>query len=637
MLLQLDRVDFSYDGSLLIKGLSLQVNPGQRMGIVAPNGAGKSTLLHLLAGTLRPDAGVLSKPSGTRVGSLHQSQTLSLEGTVWDALLRPFAELLEMRRELADCEEAWQHTTVSEERMQAYGALQTRYEQQGGYAVETRVRQLFASLGWKETDLSREVATLSGGERGRLELACLLLEEPDVLLLDEPTNHLDMDAVRALEQRLLAWPPNQAVVVVSHDRFFLQTVCDSFVELQQGKAVVFYGSYKQYLRQRRERFVQQQTAYEEQQRYIATTEEYIRRNQAGQNAKQAQGRMKQLAALERVGKPTDPWAQASTMAVRFSTGGNPGPHETIRVQEVTIGYTNRSPLVRDWSTVVYRGDRIGLMGPNGAGKTTLVRTLLGQRVPQQGQVTVGNRVQVGYFDQTLSSVNLSHTLVQEMQTIRPEWNEERARTHLGSFGFSGEDTLGKVASLSGGERNRLVLAKLVVTPCNLLVLDEPTNHLDIPRAELLEEALDAFEGTLILISHDRYLLDRIARKLWWIDTQNACVQEFNGSYQEWQRARDVSDSSPVASRSISSVSTEETYRQHKERLRKKEQTLKRITALEQEIEVQEAMLADLRVKIAQNATANWETLHAWSQEEEQLAKRIAVHIEEWERLQTLLS
>lgn len=636
MLLQLDRVDFSYDGSLLIKGLSLQINPGQRMGIVAPNGAGKSTLLRLLAGHLRPDAGVVSKPPGVRVGYLHQSQTLPMEGTVWDALLRPFASLLAMRKELSHQEEAWQHEAVSEERMQAYGALQARYEQQGGYHLETRVRQLFTSLGWKEADLHRKVSTLSGGERGRLELACLLLEEPDVLLLDEPTNHLDMEAVGSLEQQLLKWPSHRAVVVVSHDRFFLQTVCDTLVELQQGKAIVFHGNYKQYLRQRRERFVQQQTAYEEQQRYIAATEEYIRRNQAGQNAKQAQGRMKQLAALERLERPIDPWAQAETAAVKFSTGGNPGTHEMIRVEGVAVGHSNRPPLVRHWSTVVYRGDRIGLIGPNGAGKTTLVRTLLGQIAPQQGKILVGNRVQVGYFDQTLSSVTLSHTLVQEIQEIRPEWNEERVRTHLGAFGFSGEEALGRVASLSGGERNRLVLAKMVLTSCNLLILDEPTNHLDIPRAELLEEALDAYEGTLIFISHDRYLLNRIARKLWWVDPQKTCVQEFVGSYQEWQAAREVG-ASPVAVANPVSASVEENYRQHKERLRKREQTERRIVALEREIAAQEAALAELRLKMTQPPAVGWETLHAWSQEEEQLAKQVSFLVEEWEQLQTLLS
>ena len=506
MLVQLADAHFGYPGTDLFTGLTWQVNPGDRIGLVGPNGAGKSTLLRLLDGRLQPDRGTVARARGLTMSYLKQSQEFVGAGKIFDALLKPFEKLLAMHDELLRLEKS----LTDEKALERYGELQERYTQEGGYSLESRVKALAQDLGFSPADLDRSVDTLSGGERGRLELAKVLLEEPDLLLLDEPTNHLDVEATEHLEERLREWP--KAFVLVSHDRYFLRAVCRDIVEIEAGKVVTYPGGYDRYVVDREERHERLNAAYERQAAEIARTEDFIRRNIAGQKTKQAKSRRKMLDKVERLSRHQDEFAAAGNIGLRFSVGDHAGGKEALKAEHLDVGYAGAPPLIRDVNLIVYRGDRIGLVGPNGCGKSTLLKTLLGKLDAQAGVALRGHEVRVGYFDQKLSDLDEEHSLIDEIRTVRGDFNEDVARNFLGRFRFTGDDGFKKVKGLSGGERNRLTLAKMMLRPRNLLALDEPTNHLDIPAREVLEEALDQYEGTIIVVSHDRYFLDRVVEK-----------------------------------------------------------------------------------------------------------------------------
>ncbi|HTJ80990.1 MAG TPA: ABC-F family ATP-binding cassette domain-containing protein, partial [Polyangiaceae bacterium] len=507
MLVQLADAHFGYPGTDIFTGLTWQVNAGDRIGLVGPNGSGKSTLLRLLDGRLQPDRGTVARARGLSMSYLKQSQEFVGSGKIFDALLKPFEKLLALHDELV----ALEKNLSDEKALARYGELQERYGHEGGYSLESRVKALAQDLGFSAADLERSVDTLSGGERGRLELAKVLLEEPDLLLLDEPTNHLDVEATEHLEERLREWP--KAFVLVSHDRYFLRAVCRDIVEVEAGKVVVYPGGYDRYVVEREERHERLNAAYQRQAAEIARTEDFIRRNIAGQKTKQAKSRRKMLDKVERLARHQDEFAAAGNIGLRFSVGDHTGGKEALKAEHLDVGYPGAPPLIRDVNLIVYRGDRVGLVGPNGCGKSTLLKTLLGKLDPVGGVAMRGHEVRIGYFDQKLSDLDEEHSLIDEVRTVRGDFNEDVARNFLGRFRFTGDDGFKKVKGLSGGERNRLTLAKMMLRPRNLLALDEPTNHLDIPALEVLEDALADYAGTVLVISHDRYFLDRVATKI----------------------------------------------------------------------------------------------------------------------------
>jgi ATP-binding cassette subfamily F protein 3 len=373
------------------------------------------------------------------------------------------------------------------------------------------VRALTEEVGLAATDLTRSVTTLSGGERGRLELAKVLARQPDLLLLDEPTNHLDLAAIERLEAHLNDYPG--AFLVVSHDRAFIQRTCREIVELEDGDFVRYAYPYDQYVVERDARLERARVEYERQKEHVEKTENFIRKNLAGQNTKQAQSRRRMLEKLERLERPEDNWQLAGKIALRFSAGGDLGGKEIIRAPNITVGYPDK-PILKDVTVNIYRGDRVGIVGPNGCGKSTLVKTLVGELPPLAGTVERGSSVRLGYFDQKLSSLSEERTAIEEIQSVRDDLSPEVVRQYLAKFRFFGDDPFRTVRGFSGGERSRLALAKMLLFPRNVLVMDEPTNHLDIPARETLEHALDGFEGTLVVISHDRYFLDRICKRLY---------------------------------------------------------------------------------------------------------------------------
>jgi ATP-binding cassette subfamily F protein 3 len=621
---------FSYPGNEILTGASLLIRPGDRLALVGPNGTGKSTALRLLAGDLQPDGGdvrVLGKT--TSVAYLRQSQELGGGGTILEAILEPFAHLQQMHDDLTRIE-GHLHTATPAE-LERYGVLQERYTREGGYDLESRVRRLTADVGFSEADLARPVNTLSGGERGRLELAKVLVRQPDLLLMDEPTNHLDLAAIERLETYLGDYPG--AFVLVSHDRAFIRQTCREIVELENGKMVKYPYPYDKYVVERDARLERARTEYERQKEHVDKTEDFIRRNLAGQKTKQAQSRRKMLEKLDRLERPEDHWELAGKIALRFSTGGELGSKEIIRAPRISVGYPGK-PILREVAVNVYRGDRVGIVGPNGAGKSTLLKTLVGELAPLEGDVQRGTGVRLGYFDQKLASLNEERSLVEEIQSVRADLSPEVVRQYLAKFRFFGDDPFRSVRGLSGGERSRLAMAKMMLFPRNVLALDEPTNHLDIPARETLEEALLAFEGTLLVVSHDRYFLDKVCSRLLVIDGETLETHLGNWSdlrARQKEQARATRPPEPVKAPVVAAPPPAEAARSaNKERERHRRRLEKKVETLEAEVGKLEAELATLRAELAGDHKGDWQKLHTLADREREVGELLTRRMAEWE-------
>ena len=670
MLAQLADVHFGYPGTDIFESLSFQVNPGQRIGLVGPNGAGKSTLLRLLVGDLVPDRGQVVRARGKDVAYLHQSQEFHGAGSLWDTLLLPFAPLLAMRAELSQLHDqiaALSHEEAESDAGQAllrrYGNLEHEYSHHDGYNLEVRAKALAYDLGFTDADLVRAVGTLSGGERGRVELAKVLLQQPDLLLLDEPTNHLDVEAVEHLESRLKDWADTRAFVVISHDRYFLQAVCNEIVDVEDGDVVRYPGSYEKYLVARAERHEQLSAAFERQQDEIARTEDFIRKNLAGQKTNQAKSRRKMLEKVDRLSRHRDTWAEAGEIGLRFAVSDHRGAKEAIRTDRLELGFGEDPSLLRDFTTTLYRGERVGIIGPNGAGKTTLMKALIGRGPLRSGQAYLGPEVRIGYFDQKLSDLDEANSLIDEIRSVRGDWNEDKTRSYLGRFRFTGEDGFKKVRGLSGGERNRLQLAKLMLRPVNLLVMDEPTNHLDIPARETLEEALCAFDGTLLVVSHDRYFLDRVVTKLFHLDPKTASIDIQVGNYSDWKRRLAEADrakaeaaqqaaaakagpkaaaaKAPAKAAAAPDDASDKAkrlqeYEAKKDRERQRDRKVKRLAQVEGDISKYEARLKELRDILSAEHGGDWQKLHKLVDEEQDTDRKLQSLLTEWESLSSEL-
>ncbi len=643
---------FAYPGNEILSGASLLIRPGDRLALVGPNGTGKSTALRLLAGDLQPDGGDVRVLGRASVAYLRQSQELSGDGTLRGALVEPFADLERLRAELAAIETRLASgAPANEADLARYGELQERYQRGGGYDVEARVKRLTADVGFTESDLARPVGTLSGGERGRLELAKVLVRQPDLLLLDEPTNHLDLAAIERLEAFLAEY--TGAFVLISHDRAFIRAVCREIVELERGKLVRYPFGYDKYVIERDARLERARVEFERQKEHVDKTEDFIRRNLAGQKTKQAQSRRKMLEKLERLERPDDQWQHAGKIGLSFQTGGDLGSKETLRAPGLTIGYGGApdvpaATILRDVTVNIYRGDRVGIIGPNGSGKSTLLKTLIGELPPLAGRAEIGAGVRIGYFDQKLGTLDEELTLLDEIRSVRADLSPDAVRQYLAKFRFFGDDPFRIVRGLSGGERSRLAMAKILLFPRNVLALDEPTNHLDIPARETLEDALDDYGGTLIVVSHDRYFLDRICTRL--LVIEGTRVEAHLGNYSDWRRrksapveiakVRSTQPALPVSS--VGGMSGSERPRAttgspipasreaDKGRERARRQLLRRVETLEADVSKIETELASVRRDLAGDHAGDWQKLHALAERERELDALLARRMIEWE-------
>ena len=497
-----------FDRAPVFSGLSLELKDGDRVGLVGPNGTGKTTLLHCLCGKDHPDKGAVSMPNDVSIGLLEQEPDFPPGATLLDEAKRGLARLYALQDEAHAIADRLATAPPAEQDKLArrYDDLHHALEREDAYELDYRIDEVLAGLGFTKDDYDRPVASFSGGQQSRVMLATMLLRSPDVMLLDEPTNHLDIASTEWLESFLNR--SQKAVVIVSHDRYFLDRVTNRILELHGGKANEYKGNFSAYWRQREERIKVTEREYEKQQDFIEKTEDFIRRNKAGQKSVQAQSREKTLARLERVELVQD----FRETHMGFGAASRSGDI-VLDVVGLTKGFGGE-PLFEDVTFRLLRGERLGIVGPNGSGKTTLLRTLLGELPADAGTVRIGGSVQVGYYDQQLTSVDPT---LDAIEAVRPpeklDFTPGMARSFLGRFGLRSDLHMQQVGAMSGGEKSRVALAKLAAKDVNVFVLDEPTNHLDLWARDSLERALKAFDGTLIFVSHDRYFLDQLANRV----------------------------------------------------------------------------------------------------------------------------
>jgi ATP-binding cassette subfamily F protein 3 len=519
-------VAVEFGASSLFNDVTFTVAAGERWGIVGRNGTGKTTLFRLLTGALAPTRGQVARQPHLRLSLLDQHRSFDGAESVWEAAAGSFAELLQLERSLVEQAARLQHDS-SEAALARYGRDLERFEREGGYTIAPRVDAVLHGLGFDPADArTRKVEQLSGGERGRLGLIRQLVSPADVLLLDEPTNHLDLETTRWLEEFLTA-TTTATILLISHDRAFLSAVVDHVLHVENGTAYAYTGGYASFVEQRALRRLTEQRQFVQQQRKVASEEAYIARNIAGQNSKQAKGRRKRLERLPRLSPPT---VESGAMAVRFDAAER-GGDRVVTAEHATLAVGPRV-LIRDFTSTLMRGDVLGLVGPNGSGKSTLLRALLGEHSISAGELRLGGGIMAGYYRQDLTQLPLGKTLYDVINDVRPTWDRRLVQGHLGRFGFSGDEVQRRVETLSGGERARVALAMLMLSRANLMILDEPTNHLDVESIEALEDALAAYEGTILLVSHDRALLRALTTRLWVL--HDCHITDFDGGFADWE-------------------------------------------------------------------------------------------------------
>ena len=532
-LVTLNEVSMMFSGRRVLDAASLSLHEGEAVGLIGANGSGKTTLLRIIAGAVQPDSGRVDRRKGLRIGFMEQEPDLCSEMSLHDAALGAFADLLETERRMRELEReiAEAQADLRHNLLRQLGALQSRFEHAGGYEHESRTEAALMGLSFTHDQFARPVSVLSGGERTRLALARLLLRDAELLLLDEPTNHLDLAGIEWLETYLQK-KFRGAALIVSHDRLFLDRTVKKILDLDAGRVQEYPGNYTQYAGQKELHRLEQTRKYEEQRAFIEKEEEFIRRYHAAQRAREARGRQKRLDRIERLAAP----AHHRKVAVRFQPLRQSG-ETCVRLEAVSKRFGERA-LFRGLDLEVARGERLAVIGPNGSGKTTLLKMLLGQAEPDGGTLYIGHQVHFGYLEQEPTGLNSDQTVLETVWARDRKQDEVAVRSVLGRFLFSGDDDVGKrLCDLSGGERTRVALACLMVDRPNALLLDEPTNHLDIPSREALEAALESYDGTLIMVSHDRYFINRLAQKLLVLDAAGGAPKLLLGNYETYERRR----------------------------------------------------------------------------------------------------
>ena len=530
-LLSFANVGVSFGATELFKNVTFTVANGERWGIIGRNGAGKSSIFNLITGGLKPTVGSVARKPGLRHALLDQHRAFAGATTVWEAGAAAWGEVIALEKRIADqaIELGELGDRVTPEFLEQFGETQERFADLGGYIYHARVDAVLQGLGFDaEESKTRPVSSLSGGERGRVGLAAQLIAPADLLLLDEPTNHLDLDTTTWLQEWL--HDADETVIVVSHDRAFLDAIATHILHVEARTSEWYKGNYSQFVPQRAERRLTRERELEKQRAYVKKEEEYIRRNLAGVNSFQAKGKRKRLERLPRLAPPPgDPAA----MSVNFEMAER-GGDQVIAVKDLRVEVPGRV-LVDAFTAVLRRNDFVALIGPNGAGKTSVIATIIGDREPASGEVKIGGSITPAWFRQDLADLPLRKSLFDAIQDQRPLWSRGQVQNCLGAFGFSGDEVLREIGTLSGGERARVALALMTLRRANLLILDEPTNHLDVENIEALEDALEEFEGSVLLVSHDRAFLREVATRVWAFDGTH--LRDFDGPFVEWEEAR----------------------------------------------------------------------------------------------------
>ena len=592
----------SFGAQDVFSGINLQINRGEHVALVGPNGEGKSTLLRIIAGLDSGNGGSVTLARGLRIGYLPQQPPPPKGETLHQSMLEVFGPLREQQTRLRHLEQAMADQQADEEALEKYGQLQQEFELAGGYTYELEIQRVLNGVGFEAGDFDSPLEFLSGGQRTRALLAQLLLAKPDLLLLDEPTNHLDLAATEWLENYLTDW--EGSLVVVAHDRYFLDRVVEKVWDMASGSIEIYKGNYSRYVEQKAERLERRQAEFEAQQALIHSTEAFIRRYKAGQRAKEARGRLKKLSHVKRLDRPQD------QKIIRLDLQSNARSGELVlQTTELSIGFKTLGSKPDNGNTretslclfssselLLRRCERAALIGPNGSGKTTFLRTIMGQRSPLSGRIRLGSSVQIGYFSQTHEGLNLTHSPLDEILAVK-NMPISQVRNFLSRFLFYGDEVFKPLEFMSGGERSRVALAKLTLAGANFLLLDEPTNHLDIASREVLEEVLLDFDGTILFVSHDRYLVDALATQVWVL--QDDRLRVYQGGYADYleQRDREEHDQEAQQIRRSQDQENEERLRSRRQQHNIRKQ-MERAEELEALIGALEGQLNDLTVRLA---------------------------------------
>ena len=633
MLFRLSDVQKSYSGNEVLRDVSFQLNAGEKVGLVGRNGAGKTTIFRLVTGEEAPDSGDIVKINNLKIGLLGQHVDFSANETVHTAALSAFETLHDIEAGMRRLEKQMAED-ASPAILEKYAELQTEFERNDGFSYTARAEAILQGLGFEKETWNAETKTLSGGQKNRLGMARLLLSNADVLLLDEPTNHLDVAAVEWLEEFLQTY--EKAFIIISHDRYFLDRTARKIIEIENGRSVTYKGNYSEFLIERELRREQQRREFENQRAFIAKTEDFIRRNIAGQKTKMAKSRRNMLERLQRIEGVGSEKASGNFKLKTVERAGQ----NVLTAEDLAIGYGEKV-LARDINFTLQRGECLGIIGGNGTGKTTFLKTILGQIRELSGKIVWGTKTAAGYYSQNLEDLDDRNEVINELRRVAPLAENGELRSFLARFLFVGEDVFNRVKNLSGGEKGRLALAKLIYSNKNVLVLDEPTNHLDIPSREALENALESYTGTILTVSHDRFFLDKIATQIFSFE-EDGGVEIYEGNYSEfhdWKSRREVSNedrkSVPPAVAGGFSISSEDQSPKTKSRLSKNQlqKIENRIKEIEEEIPLREEELSKLSFKMSlPEIASDHEKLQSVSNEFGQVERKIQTLYEEWEKL-----
>ncbi|KMP32418.1 ABC transporter ATP-binding protein [Bacillus cereus] len=641
ILLQVNALSKLYGAETILANIKLEVQTKDRIALVGRNGAGKSTLLKIIAGELSHDGGEIIKPKDVSIGYLAQNTGLETSLTIWDEMLTVFTHLQQMETKLRRLEqemgkkENFSNEAIYERLLADYDQLQLDYKDQGGYQYEADIRSILSGLGFPAETHQTTISTLSGGQKTRLALGKLLLTKPDLLILDEPTNHLDIETLTWLEQYLQGYPG--AILIVSHDRYFLDKLVTQVYEISNKESRRFVGNYSKYLDLKSALYEQEMKRYEKQQDEIAKLEDFVQKNIArASTTKRAQSRRKQLDRMELL---TRPLGDSKSASFHFDIEKQSG-NDVLQVKDATIGY-DEDPIIEHVTMRLTRGDSVALVGPNGIGKSTLLKSIVNKLPLLHGDVSFGSNVSVGYYDQEQANLTSSKRVLNELWDEYPLQPEKEIRTILGNFLFTGDDVLKPVSSLSGGQKARLALAKLMMQKSNLLILDEPTNHLDLNSKEILENALIDYPGTLLFVSHDRYFINRVTTTVVELSTEGA--QEYLGDYDyyvekknemieraEFEQQEQQENQAPVQK----TVAQEKlNYLEEKERKKLERQRTRKIEELEQNIVQFEEEIATLEDQLClPEIYADYEKASEITTKKQTLQEQLDACMAEWEEL-----
>ncbi|PEF25432.1 ABC transporter ATP-binding protein [Bacillus thuringiensis] len=641
ILLQVNGLSKLYGAETILASIKLEVQTKDRIALVGRNGAGKSTLLKIIAGELSHDGGEIIKPKDVSIGYLAQNTGLETSLTIWDEMLTVFTHLQQMETKLRKLEqemgkeENFSNEAIYERLLADYDQLQLNYKDQGGYQYEADIRSILSGLGFPVETHQTTISTLSGGQKTRLALGKLLLTKPDLLILDEPTNHLDIETLTWLEQYLQGYPG--AILIVSHDRYFLDKLVTQVYEISNKESRRFVGNYSKYLDLKSALYDQEMKRYEKQQDEIAKLEDFVQKNIArASTTKRAQSRRKQLDRMELL---TRPLGDSKSASFHFDIEKQSG-NDVLQVKDATIGY-EEDPIIEHVTMRLTRGDSVALVGPNGIGKSTLLKSIVNKLPLLNGNVSFGSNVSVGYYDQEQANLTSSKRVLNELWDEYPLQPEKEIRTILGNFLFTGDDVLKPVSSLSGGQKARLALAKLMMQKSNLLILDEPTNHLDLNSKEILENALIDYPGTLLFVSHDRYFINRVTTTVVELSTEGA--QEYLGDYDYYvekknemieraafEQLEQQENQAPVQK----TVAQEKlNYLEEKERKQLERQRTRKIEELEQNIVNLEEEIATLEDQLClPEIYADYEKASEITTKKQTLQEQLETCMAEWEEL-----